>query len=366
MLMALLIVLAMFSLGACSAGGGGESSTSAGSGDGSAAPPLTAAPAPDDGSYKSESEAASDMVAGESSESSNVNAVADPGAAGDVTRKEIKNGSVSLSVKDVAKSYADLSALVTSIGGYEFSKNEYGGSYGLTVDLVVKIPPEKLKDFESGLKKAVGEDAIRHYQVSSEDITSDYYDTATHLDSLKNTLDRYREMIKDAKTVTDMLAIQQEISDIEIEMDSLAGEIRMWDRLVEYATMSVNIYSNETPAERSWRFDTASDFFNAIGNGFMSVARGLGTFVLWLLVALVSALPVLIPIAIILLIIRWFVRRRRRDIASGKRQPKRSKKSKKYMQPPPQYCPGQERGAVQAENPVPGQDTGQPGAPGRD
>jgi len=254
-------------------------------------------------------------------------------------RKEIKTGTLELSVKEVAESYKELAKLVKSLGGYEFSKNEYQSTYGIAYDFTVKIPPAKLSEFEAGLHENFGDDEITRYVLNSEDITADYNDTAIRLKSLKKTHEQFLEILKKANTVKEIMEVQKEISNIESDIDQAEGRIRMWDKLVEYATIDISIKSNETQIEQSWQFETGSDVFNAMGNGFVSVAKNTGSVVLWILIAIVSALPVLIPAAGIVILLIYLSRRKKRQIAEGKRKPKEKKAPKAANDSLPYYPP---------------------------
>ncbi|MDR3305236.1 MAG: DUF4349 domain-containing protein [Clostridiales Family XIII bacterium] len=242
-------------------------------------------------------------------------ASASPDMGGDASasesRKEIKTGYATIMVADVPKAYADISKLIADLGGYEFNKDESNQNSIVTVYLTVKIPPEALKKFETSLAEAVGKDAIRQYRINSEDITAAYQDSAARLESMSASLEQYRRLLEKANSIEDILAIQREITTLQTEMDALDGQIRMWDRLVEYATLDISISSNASPIEQSRRFDTASEAFNKMGNGFLSTARGFGNVLVWIVIVIVSALPVVVPIVVVLFLILRLRKRRK-------------------------------------------------------
>jgi hypothetical protein len=234
------------------------------------------------------------------------------GAQTDPERKEIQNGSVRIVVDDVAAAYDKISALIDSLDGYEFSKSKNNSEADISIYVTVKIPPNKLGDFETGLSDAVGKDAVHQYALSSEDITAQYYDSKTRLETMRISLSKYQEFLGTAQTVEEILLIQREISNLQTQIDVAEGQIRLWDRLIEYATLDISISSKVTPLQTSWKFESSSDVFKTIQDGFTATADGAGNVLLWILVVLASAMPVLIPLAIILFILIFLLRKRKK------------------------------------------------------
>jgi len=251
-------------------------------------------------------------------------------SSGVIERKEIKNGTIDLLVTDVAETYKTLMKLVDGAGGYEFNKNEYRTGDVLSISLTVKIPPARLSWLETELNRNLPDGSIKRYEIKSEDITASYYDLASRLESARQSLARYEELLAEAKNVQDMLDIQREITSLQMTIESYEGRIRMWDKLVEYATLDISIRSVPVQAEKTWRFSTGSEVLDAMGNGFITVARYLWITILWIAVALVSASPILVPAAIIIVVI-VLIRRRKKAIAQGLIQP-REKKARTIQQ----------------------------------
>ncbi|MCL2632161.1 MAG: DUF4349 domain-containing protein [Coriobacteriia bacterium] len=235
----------------------------------------------------------------------------------EITRKEIKNGSISLSVEDVDEAYAALLEIIDKTGGYVYSKNENRRDGELFVTLTAKIPPQSLSWFEQELTAVLGSEAIVQYEISSNDITSSYYDMASRLDSSRKTLARYEELLSEAKNVQDMLDIQREISRVQADIDSMEGQIRMWDQLVGYATLDIHITSPRAPiAVTTWKFNSGSEVADKMVEGFVSVLSVLINGFLWALVLLVSYSPILLPVALIVMFIWFRQRNKKRQLAT--------------------------------------------------
>jgi len=253
-------------------------------------------------------------------------------------RKEIKNVNCTLVVKDVQAAYDYISETVNRLDGYEFSKTEYNRENWKQFYLTLKLPPEHLPEFELALRSVEGVNALRHYNLSSDDITSAYYDTAARLESMKASLVQYHALLAKAGSIKDMLEIQREITRLQADIESMQGQMNMWNLLVRYATINLTIEREDDPLAQSrnevWSFNSPSEIVNAMVNGFINTGNVVYRFFVGMFVVLVSLLPALVPIGIIVVII--LVIRRKRKLKRGLRpvtDKKRKRPGKKSATP---------------------------------
>jgi len=260
-------------------------------------------------------------------------------------RKEIKNVSCAVIVKDVPGMYAFVVEIYESLGGYEFNKMENNYNGNISINLTVKLPPENLPEFERRLRSSAGENAVRFYNLYSDDITSSYYDVASRLDSMKASMAQYRELISKARNISDMLEIQREITRLQADIDSMQGQMNMWNMLVRHATITMSIDKEPDPLTQSrneqWSFNTPSEILNSMGNGFISTGNVVYRLIVGFFVVLVSSLPVVIPVGIIVFIVIRRQRKRKAAILAQRAM---------YGSQPP-YVQGEQPPFVQGEQP---------------
>ena len=77
---------------------------------------------------------------------------------------------------------------------------------------------------------------------TTEDVTEDYYDTEIRLKNKELYLEKYRDFLEQAKTVKDMLEVQEKIRNMEEEIESAKGKLRFIDDKVNFSTLDINIY----------------------------------------------------------------------------------------------------------------------------
>lgn len=237
-------------------------------------------------------------------------------------RKEIKNVNCQLVVKDVPAAYVYISDKVAALGGYEFSKTESKNNGVVYYSVTIKLPPENLPEFEKSLRAVEGENALRYFNLYSDDITSVYYDAAARLESMTASMRQYYALIAKATTVKDMLEIQREITALQADIDSLQGQINVWNSLVGFATINLTIERESDPLTQTkneqWSFNTPSEIVNSMGNGFIATGNVVYQVVVGLFVVIVSLLPVLVPAGLIVLIIIAIRRKSRKKNIAGK------------------------------------------------
>lgn len=222
-------------------------------------------------------------------------------------KKIIKDADVSIEVKDIDQDFKSISQWIQSNGGYEFSRNQSSSSNQKHITVVYKIPPEKLNSFIQMLGEAV---KVKNTSIRSNDITDQYYDSIARLENLKNGRAQLLEIQKKAVTIDEILRVQDELTRITGEIESLQGRLKMWDKLVAESTVNLSITEEADPMkpveEISWKFSSWSDIWKTMKNGFIWTTNTLANVFVWCVIILVSVSP-LIGLAVLVLIVVRFI-----------------------------------------------------------
>lgn len=211
-------------------------------------------------------------------------------------RKLIKNGSIEFEVGSVSDTKTKITALVTEAGGYISSDNQNNYSGAPRFEQVARIPSDKLDDFVTkieGLAKKVDSKSI-----STQDVTEEFIDVETRLATKKELEARYRDLLKQAKTVKDIIEVETQLNNVRGEIESMEGRLKYLTSQVSFSTLSISYYEAV-----SGNYGFGYRFMNSFGEGW----RALLDFV----IGLFAAWPFVIMIGLgIWLFIRW--RRNRR------------------------------------------------------
>lgn len=154
-------------------------------------------------------------------------------------RKLIKNGTISLEVRDIKTEKIKVDSLIKKYKAY-FDKettNRYDNSTILT--LKIRIPSQNFEKFIVGIEK--GGNKITNKEISTEDVTEEYIDLETRLLNKRKFMSRYQELLKSARNIKEMLEIQEKIRSLEEEIESATGRLKYISNQVSYSTLELRL-----------------------------------------------------------------------------------------------------------------------------
>ncbi len=235
---------------------------------------------------------------------------------GEFERKIIRNASISINVEskgDLSKEECEkiytqavenLKKRCIEQKGYIQSYSEQQGYYRKEGTIVFKIPSEKFDDFVNYIKE-IG--SITYQSIQSTDITEEYYDIKSRLKNLKATEERLLSILSKASNVTEILQVEAELSRVRGDIESFEGQIKLYDNLVGFSTITLSIYGpSSIPMVEEEGFDKKA------GNVFSESLEALAKFgegIVYVLIAIVPWLPVILVNAGIIILIIVLVKR---------------------------------------------------------
>ena len=229
--------------------------------------------------------------------------------AGDIYagRKIIRNYDISLNTDKFDENMDYIKAKVSEFGGYVLSSNLYGskpeayGDAGRSIELTIRIPAEKAGEFVSGVETLGQINYVRDY---TDDITDEYYDTDTRLAVLQEQLERLRAIMVETDNLADVIALEDRISEVMLQIETLTGTLKRYDALIDYTTINLSVSERNAITGPAATKTTA----DRISEGFTDTLNGVGVFFVNFFVWFVSSLPVIVIAAIVVVIIVIIVR----------------------------------------------------------
>ena len=197
-----------------------------------------------------------------------------------ISKKVIKNGDIKIQVADINKVQRQISTLLKNNKAYiqkeEFQNNDLDEN----LHLIIRVPHQNFDALINSFSTDVG--SVLSKNVSSDDVTEEYTDVSIKLANKKIYLEKYREMLKGAKTTKDMLEIQESIRDLEDEIDVSEGRVRFIDDRVSYSTLNLRLYKEKVRSSATSRIGFGSRFGDSLTEGWNSfVEFFLGIISLW-------------------------------------------------------------------------------------
>lgn len=213
----------------------------------------------------------------------------------------VRRGESSLLVKDVPAAAAKVRALATAAGGVVLNESLSGTAGGTDPrgSMTIAVPADRFDDTMNQLAQ-VGDVVSR--RTSADDVTATYVDTESRLATMRASVERVRTLMGQATKIEDIVALEAELSRRQADLESLEAQLRSLKDQVARSPITIELSTNRT--------DLA-----ATGGGFMAgLAAGWRAFtasLVFLLTALGALLPFAVALAVVLLPLLWWLRRRR-------------------------------------------------------
>ncbi len=209
-----------------------------------------------------------------------------PGGTGQVVTQQ---GYITLRVPEgtLEQRFSDMKTALENQGAQtsDIAYNEYSDrkQYSITV----KVPPSKFDDINTALK-GMGE--VKGMSVQLQDVTQQYNDLDTQISNKQIELQRLQALYNQSANVSDLLAVESQLTRVQTELDSLQQQKQALVSQVEMSTIVITMYE-DTPATSQLSLS-----LEGLGSMFFGALAAAITL-------LVLAVGFLIPIAIVAVVI---------------------------------------------------------------
>jgi hypothetical protein len=211
------------------------------------------------------------------------------------TQSIIYTAFLTVRVKDVTGAGSTATGEVTAAGGYVASEQEILPQTRLgipQINLVLKIPSAQFSAIVSKLDQ-LGKPLSSSQQ--AQNVTQQVADVSSRVASAQAEISQLRALLKKAGTVSQLLSVQNEINNQETNLESLLAQQRALAHETSYGTASLTLVGQHARPVHKHHKKPATGFATGLRGGW----HALGVVVTWLLTALGSALPFLVPVALI-------------------------------------------------------------------
>lgn len=184
-------------------------------------------------------------------------------------RKIIKEGKITFETIDIKKTKIFISKIVNELGGYIAKENIFTYSDKILEQLVIRIPANKFDQLVNTISETTKN--LEEKEISVLDVTEEYIDIEARLNTKKALENRYKELLQQAKTVEEMLKIEEAIGTLREEIESMEGRIRYLKDQVQFSSLTVEYYQ---------RISSANGFFFKLGKAIVVGWDGFLNFII--------------------------------------------------------------------------------------
>ena len=224
--------------------------------------------------------------------------------------KIIRNGIIQMETLNFDEAVEHILNNTNTAGGYVQTSNISGRSMEANSyeesrrgEFILRIPKAKFDSFMLGIGDL---GSITSQQISTEDVTTAYFDTQAHLKSLNIQEERLLELLKKTGELKDIIVLEKELSSVRYEIESLTGNLKKWDNLIDFCTLTINLREVYKIKENPISFG------DKIANGFIDSVKSLMDLGKGFAVIMSICLPYFVIIFIMLLIGRYIFTRYKR------------------------------------------------------
>ncbi|WP_262922278.1 DUF4349 domain-containing protein [Hymenobacter sp. 5414T-23] len=210
---------------------------------------------------------------------------------------------VRVKVDDLVKTNARMDSLTHAYGAYISDASEERQEGQWEHQMKIRVLPGQ---FQKLLNSLNGLGILQSKTLSTDDVTSEHADVSARLRTKRAVEQRYVALLAQAKKIADILAIEEKIGQVREEIESTESRLKTLNDQIGYSTITLT-YFQTLPLNRPDApiLSFASRFTQAFYNGWELLTG--------LVLALVTAWPLLLLGAVSLFAMRsWRQRQRRR------------------------------------------------------
>lgn len=224
-----------------------------------------------------------------------------------VKKKIIKDGKLGIKVSKLKEAKTNVDTLVRNLGGYYDKESLINNDYSTDYDLKIRVPSNKLEILIDKIEKGEGE--VAYKEIDARDVTEEFIDLETRQLNKQKYLAQYQQLLKSAKSIKEILDIQEKIRGLEEEIESTTGRLKYLTDLVNYSTLELNISQKK---DFKYTSEYRAGFFEKLKQSFSRGWYGFVDFFLFL----ISNWAILILFSV--LIYYWIKYRKRKKAKNQK------------------------------------------------
>lgn len=221
-------------------------------------------------------------------------------------KKIIKDGRMGIRVDELEAAKQRIDSLLIKYRGYYAKETLQNATYESTFYLKIRVPNGNYETLIAAIESGKGK--ILYKEIDARDVTEQFVDIETRLNNKRGYLLRYQEILKQAKTIKEILEIEEHIRVLEEEIESAEGRLRYLNNQVAYSTLELTISK-----ENDYKFtpDRRNKFLERLKEALTTGWDGFIDFIIFIL----SIWPFwLIITAIIYLFMRWKKKRQKKNM----------------------------------------------------
>ncbi len=239
-------------------------------------------------------------------------------------RKLIKTVDLYVETEAYDALLVNLEKQVTELGGYIEYQYQYNGSnYSgyeevRSSNMTIRIPVIRLDEF---VGKVEEQSNVTNKEERVEDVTLRYVDLESHKTALTTEQERLLELLEKAETVEDIISIEQRLSDVRYELESMESQLRTLDNQIDYSTINLSIQEVQriTPTAKPTLLGRME---NGLWKSIYQIGDDIEDGIVWFVINIPYFLIWIVVIVVIIIVFRVIRKRGKRKITAKRKKDK--------------------------------------------
>ena len=202
---------------------------------------------------------------------------------GNIGRKLVYNGDVSLLLEDLEETERQIANWVNSFGGY-ITNSPINNN---TLNVTARIPA---KFFNQAMEGMAEFGKTERRSIYTEDVTEQFYDLSTRLETRKILRERLENYLKNASNVKDMISIEKELNNVQSEIEAMEGQFKRLNNRIDFATITIYGHLQVNKTQIGYRYPDLSKKFSKL---WVDVLNFAADFLVGIFYFVIYAIPIL-------------------------------------------------------------------------
>lgn len=202
--------------------------------------------------------------------------------------KIIRRINMDMETQEFEQLISAIDTKINQLSGYVESSNISGKRYysnnTRNADIVARVPKERLDEFVHELKSTAN---VVNLSETTENVTLNYIDTESRKKALEIEQERLFSLLEKVEKLEDIISLETRLSNVRYELQNYETQLRNYDNLVEYSTVTMYIREVERLSPNA---EETIGVWARIKNGFRetmyNISDGAKNFLVWFIVNL--------------------------------------------------------------------------------
>ncbi|HLX34761.1 MAG TPA: DUF4349 domain-containing protein [Candidatus Limnocylindrales bacterium] len=216
----------------------------------------------------------------------------------------IKTGTMDLQVATLDDALNAASQKITALGGYASGSSRQGDGDQQTASVTYRIPAQSWDAALVALRGLATK--VLSEQSGTQDVTGEVVDLQARITNLQATEQALQAIMAKATKISDVLAVEQQLSDVRGQIEQMTGERNHLQEQAAYSTLTVNFsLKPQAVVAQTRQFDPNAEVDRASAS-LVDVLQAVATAGIWFGIVW---LPILVAVLIVTGIVIFVLRR---------------------------------------------------------